>query len=256
MAVTTTASSQRVVIPQYSKARVLGVWAMAALPMGFLAWVVAPVVATFLDGPMPLIRTLIPALTLGLAWQFALVVWLVRREQGTLRWSVVREALWLRAPQSPAGDRRGGRLWWVLVPMTLAFAAEELLPEIPHPASHAFGEILDSPAGRELLGGNLLWPAVVIVMMVLNTVLGEELLFRGLLLPRMGGAFGRADWFVNGVLFAAYHLHQPWSMTSAFWDTFILAFPSRRYRSALLGIIVHSTQTVFLLVAVTALVVG
>jgi uncharacterized protein len=31
-------------------------------------------------------------------------------------------------------------------------------------------------------------------------VLGEELPFRGFLLPRMRGAFGRTDWIVNGVL--------------------------------------------------------
>ncbi|MEI8407067.1 MULTISPECIES: hypothetical protein [unclassified Kribbella] len=24
------------------------------------------------------------------------------------------------------------------------------------------------------------------------------------------GTFGRADWLVNGVLFACYHLHEPW----------------------------------------------
>ena len=47
-------------------------------------------------------------------------------------------------------------------------------------------------------------------MFVFNTVLGEELLFRGYLLPRMNGVFGRRDWLANGVLFAAYHLHVPW----------------------------------------------
>ena len=51
-------------------------------------------------------------------------------------------------------------------------------------------------------------------MFLFNTVLGEELLFRGFLLPRMNGAFGRGDWLANGVLFAAYHLHVPWAMPS------------------------------------------
>jgi len=129
-------------------------------------------------------------------------------------------------------------------------------PKVPHPASHAFGEVLDSDVGHALLNGNPVWPILVVLMMVLNTVLGEELLFRGLLLPRMQGAFGRADWFVNGVLFATYHLHQPWSITSAFWDTFILSYPSRRYRSAVLGILVQSMQTLVLLVGVVAVVAG
>ena len=75
-------------------------------------------------------------------------------------------------------------------------------------------------------------------------MLGEELLFRGLLLPRMNGRFGRWDWVANGVLFALYHLHVPWVIPQALLDTFILAYPSKRYRSALIGIIVHSSQSV------------
>jgi membrane protease YdiL (CAAX protease family) len=74
-------------------------------------------------------------------------------------------------------------------------------------------------------------------------VLGEELLFRGLLLPRMQGRFGRWDWAANGLLFAAYHLHVPWVIPQTLLDSVILAYPSRRYRSALVGIAVHSAQS-------------
>jgi magnesium-transporting ATPase (P-type) len=41
--------------------------------------------------------------------------------------------------------------------------------------------------------GNWIFYAVEVVLVVFNTVLGEELLFRGVLLPRMRGAFGRWD---------------------------------------------------------------
>jgi Type II CAAX prenyl endopeptidase Rce1-like len=64
-------------------------------------------------------------------------------------------------------------------------------------------------------------------------MLGEELLFRGFLLPRMNGAFGRGDWVANGVLFAGYHLHVPWVVPAGLLDTFIFSYPSKRYRSAL-----------------------
>src|SRR5215212_10919325 len=56
----------------------------------------------------------------------------------------------------------------------------------------------------------------------------EELVFRGLLLPRMRSVFGKGDIFVNGLLFALYHLHQPWSMPAAFIDgTLNQAYPTR-----------------------------
>ena len=231
-------------VPQYSVRRVLGTWAAAALPMAALAWVGAPLLAGTFEGPSAWPRAIILCLTAGLVWQFAFVAVTVRREQGTLRWSVVKEALWLRSPRNPRTGRRGGRLWLVLVPLVLAVAAKELLPKIPAPAHRDQGLFLQSAAGHDFFSGNWPWFAIIVTMMVFNTVLGEELLFRGLLLPRMRGAFGRWDWLANGVLFGVYHLHLPWSIPANLLDTFIISYPASRYRSALLGICVHSVQTV------------
>ncbi|HYH90063.1 MAG TPA: CPBP family intramembrane glutamic endopeptidase [Solirubrobacteraceae bacterium] len=80
--------------------------------------------------------------------------------------------------------------------------------------------------------------------------------FRGLLLPRMNGAFGRYDWLANGVLFATYHLHVPWVIPAALLDSFFLSYPAKRYRSALIPIAVHSVQSVVILGASLALVLG
>jgi uncharacterized protein len=244
-------------IPQLSRRAILGVWAAAAVPMGLLSWVVAPRIADGLTGPNALFRALIAALTAGLVWQFALVLGLVYREQGTLRWSVLREALWLRAPRHPRTGRRGGRAWLILPALIVAEAAGSMIvPSLPHPEARDFGAFLGSHAGHVFLNGAWGWFAVIVVLMVFNTVLGEELLFRGYLLPRMGGAFGRRDWVANGLLFAAYHLHEPWVIPSALCDMFIIALPVRRRRSALLGIAVHSAQSVFFLFLLLGLVLG
>jgi len=241
-------------LPQYTLAGILGVWAAAALPMAALAWLVAPRLADALDGPTALPRALIGLLAAGLVWQFVLVLVLVRREQGTLRWPVVKEALWLRSPVSPRTGRRGGRIWWIVLPLVLVFAVEEMLPTLHTPASRDMGLFLESDAGQTFLSGNWVWFAVIAAMVVFNTVLGEELLFRGLLLPRMQGVFGRGDWAANGVLFAAYHLHTPWVIPWTLLDALVLSYPSRRYRSALIGIAVHSAQSVVILGLVLALV--
>ena len=120
--------------------------------------------------------------------------------------------------------------------------------------THDFGTILSTDGGRALLSGN--WPlyALILVMIVFNSVLGEELLFRGLLLPRMRAAFGRADWVVNGVLMGAYHLHQPWSIPSSIVAGWLMAYPTKRWRSAWMGIIVHSSQSAVLGVLTLVLV--
>ena len=57
------------------------------------------------------------------------------------------------------------------------------------------------------------------------------------------------------MLFACYHLHEPWVIPQTFLvDTFAEALPSRRWRSALIGIAVHSGQTVFFIVIALVLV--
>jgi membrane protease YdiL (CAAX protease family) len=241
-------------LPQLGLGGIIAVWAAAALPMGLLAWVVAPLLADHLTGPGALSRGLIIALTAGLVWQFVLVLILVASEQGTLRWSVLRDALWLRAPRARRSGRRGGRAWLIVLPLIVALAAEELVPGPANPVGRDLGEFLGSHAGHTLLAGSWGWFAIMAAMFVFNTVLGEELLFRGFLLPRMNGVFGRRDWLANGVLFAVYHLHVPWVIPAGLLDTFILAYPSRRYRSALIGIAVHSAQSVFFLALVLSLV--
>lgn len=232
-------------VRQYSRAQVLAVWAAAAIPMGVLAWVVAPWLGDRLGGDEPLAQALLILLTFGLIWQFALVVVLVRQELGGLQWPRVREALWLLPPRDPNSGRVGGRVWWWALLFVALFGIWALVPAIPGPSPRDFPEFVGGDRGEEFFSGAWGWFAVLLVLSLFNTVLGEELLFRGLLLPRMRGAFGKWDWFANGVLFALYHLHQPWSIPSTLVDgPFLIAYPSRRFQSTWMGIIVHSSQQV------------
>jgi membrane protease YdiL (CAAX protease family) len=243
-------------VRQYSLAQILAVWAAAAVPMGVLAWVVAPWLSDQLGGDEPLTQALLLLLTAGLVWQFLLVLILTRHELGSLRWSRVRDALWLRPPRDPRTGRVGGRVWWWVLPFLVLFGLEQVLPGITGPVSRDFGEFLGSDRGQEFFQGAWGWFAVEVVLVVFNTVLGEELLFRGLLLPRMRGVFGRGDFVANGVLFAVYHLHIPWVIPTALVDILALAYPSRRFQSAWMGIIVHSAQSVFAVVFVLTFVLA
>jgi membrane protease YdiL (CAAX protease family) len=204
---------------------------------------------------VPMFKALIVLLTAGMAWQFLLVAFFVWREQRTFRWAVVRDALWLRAPRSPKTGQSGGKLWLILIPLIVLFTVEELLPSVGAPTNRDLGKFLDSDAGHTFMSGNWGWFGLILALFVFNTVLGEELLFRGLLLPRMHRAFGRGDWAANGILFAGYHIATPWMMPATLLiDTFAIAYPSRRYQSAWIGIAVHSAQSVFFAVVILMLV--
>jgi len=47
----------------------------------------------------------------------------------------------------------------------------------------------------------------------------------------------------------------PWAMPATLLDTFLIAYPTKRFRSAWIGIAVHSAQSVFFAILILTLVV-
>lgn len=255
------------IIPQYSLRKILMIWATAAIPMALLGWVIAPAMAS--DPNQPGFERL-AILTIGLVWQFVLTMCLLYQETGSLQWSVIKERLWLQSPRSPkTGEKKNRFLWW-LIPLILVAAIFDIMvsgildtlwisifPFLAESPGLSLSTALDSPEWKLKMVGAWGVLALFIFQAVFNTILGEELLFRGLLLPRMSGVFGKWDWVMNGILFGFYHLHQPWMILSAVVQgMFLLALPSRIYRSAWFGIVLHSGQSVFFTILILGLVLG
>jgi len=110
-------------------------------------------------------------------------------------------------------------------------------------------------------------------------MLGSGVLFAWTCLPRLARAEGRdprllvvilrgaldglaavapvgdRDWLANGALFAAYHVHLPWMIPVTLVDTFLIAYPTKRYGSAWIGVAVHSSQTIVFTLLLLTLVV-
>jgi membrane protease YdiL (CAAX protease family) len=93
-------------------------------------------------------------------------------------------------------------------------------------------------------------------MAVFNTILGEEFLFRDVLLPKMEAVFGRWSWVANGILFGLYHVHQPWGILGSVLAGLLYTFPAYRFRSTWMSIILHSAQCVFFAFLVLEVVLG
>src|SRR5215211_5978659 len=117
---------------QYSLAKILGIWALAAAPMGILNWIVFPLVAPdFGADPLGFGVTLMVLLTLGLVWLFVLSMIIVHREEGDLRWATVKRRLRLNTPREPATGEPRARLWLWVVPFLVAVALVELVLNTP-----------------------------------------------------------------------------------------------------------------------------
>jgi membrane protease YdiL (CAAX protease family) len=256
---------------QYSLAKILGIWAAAVIPMVVLGWVVAPLIGDSIDMGVGNENreafTRAGLIAIGLIWQFVLVMGIILREEGNLRWSTIRKRCWLNTPRDPKTGEARSKLWWLLAPLILLVVIiqmapltdlwETAVPFLGEPDKYSLTVLMESEDRKAALEGAWQVLALFVVIGVFNTIIGEELLFRGILLPKMQGVFGKRDWVANGLLFGLYHLHQPWTIIgSAIEGIFCLAWPSRRFRSAWMGIIVHSAQTVFFIFIALGLVLG
>ena len=245
---------------QYSLAKIIGLWAAAALPMAILGWVVYPTLTPDLTAdPLGAGITRIVLMSLGLIWIFVLSILIVYREEGDLRWTTVKRRLRLNTPLDPKTGVPRRKLWLWLIPIIILGIASQqtygaalknlwvgALPSLaPPPGYDPFEAILGSPDLMAQLAGNWSFFGLFLVLLVFN-IFGEEFFFRGVLLPKMGGVFGRWDWVANGALFGLFHLHEPWVILPAAIDGAILfAFPAKYFRSTWFSIIIHGSICVF-----------
>lgn len=247
---------------QYSFSKILAIWASVTLPMVLLAWVVAPVL-------IPLVP-LYPGLTfwllmiIGMAWQFVVSLIILRRELGNLRWESIRQRTWLNLPRDPQTGEEHPRLFWWLLPCLLFSALTGLFirdyldapiawifPALKAPAYTDISKLADPQfIGQWWILG------LALVSLVLNYFLGEEFLFRGILLPKMSGVFGRWDWVANTVLFGLYHLHIPWGIPSAIISSLAIVWPARRFRSNWMAVIVHGAEGSTFIFMVLGVILG
>ena len=238
--------------------------------MGILSWIVFPLVAPdFESDPLAFGVTRVALLTLGLMWLFVLSMIIVRQEEGDLRWATVKRRLRLNTPQQPSTGEPRPRLWLWVVPFLVAVVVVELVlrspiqnawvsvfPFFKEPAAYRFDAIFESQVILARLEGAWWFFALFVIYAVFNTFLGEEFLFRGVLLPRMEGVFGRGSWVANSILFAFYHVHQPSGILDSVITGLLYTYPAYRYRSTWMSIILHSAQSVFFAFLVLGVMLG
>jgi CAAX protease family protein len=97
---------------QYSLAKILGIWALAAAPMGILSWIVFPLLGLeFESNPLGFGVTLLVVLTLGLVWLFVFSMIIVYQEECDLRWATVKRRLRINTPRDPTTGQPRARLF-------------------------------------------------------------------------------------------------------------------------------------------------
>jgi membrane protease YdiL (CAAX protease family) len=89
-------------------------------------------------------------------------------------------------------------------------------------------------------------------------ILGEEFFWRGVMLPKMNGVFGKWDGVANGVIGGIYHLSQPWQILGSgiFMWTVFMALPAKTFRSTWVSVIIHGSINVMWSIMILALILS
>jgi uncharacterized protein len=91
------------------------------------------------------------------------------------------------------------------------------------------------------------WPAIIsflavfVIYGIVFNIIGEELYYRSMLLPKLRGVFGKWDWVANGLLFELKHVYQRWTCGAGVFNSLAFALLGGPVASGPLAMLLHWT---------------
>lgn len=126
-----------------------------------------------------------------------------------------------------------------LIAAVPALAPPPFFPALLDPRATVSGEAFAAFVSEPLLG-NWSVPLLYFVMLFFNIV-GEELFWRGLLLPRQERAHGRWAWLVHGALWTLFHVpFYPWQIFALLPTCLALSWVAQRQQNTTAGLLMHT----------------
>jgi membrane protease YdiL (CAAX protease family) len=191
---------------------------------------------------------------LGLAPLLPVAFVMLRQEGNPMGWASLSNRLGLR--------RFGGRHFAVMLGLTVVAFVTTLLTsptqswitdlsswlepgDVFHPLQDptTSSDSLIDPSVTWMgpdAAGNWIWGIAIVAMFFLNIV-GEELLWRGVIWPRQERVHGQRTWLVHGFMWYLFHLpFYPWFAISGIPQAFILSYLFQKTRNTWLVLIMHT----------------
>ena len=104
--------------------------------------------------------------------------------------------------------------------------------------------------------GNWIWGVAIVAIFFLNIV-GEEVLWRGVIFPRQELVHGERTWLVHGFMWYLFHLpFYPWFAISGLPQAFILSYLFQKTKNTWLVLIMHTIFNSVFYVILLGIVLG
>jgi len=111
----------------------------------------------------------------------------------------------------------------------------ELKPTIP---SASANNVIPSEFMGISLAGNW-WILIVLLISLVIATFGEELWWRGYILPRQELAHGKRTWVIHGLLWTSFHLFAPWNLIAILPGSLALSYVAQRLKNTWPAVIAH-----------------
>lgn len=116
----------------------------------------------------------------------------------------------------------------------------------------------NSPTGpaipKEIMGislaGNWWWLSIVMLVSLTIATLGEELWWRGYILPRQELAHGKWTWIIHGIMWNLFHSFAPWNLLAILPGCLALSFVAHRLENTTPALLAHGFANGLLVVGV------
>jgi membrane protease YdiL (CAAX protease family) len=230
----------------------------------FIVYVIMPLLARY---GLPifynyfLVYATLPMLALIVA---AIVAY--RREGNVMAWPELKSRFRL--------NKMDGRSWlWAIGLMLFMFLSASLLsfaarwlasfrffapPDFwpaelkPTAASGAAITAIPSELMGVPLAGNW-WVLIFMLASLVIATFGEELWWRGIILPRQELAHGNRTWIIHGLLWTAFHSFAPWNLISILPGCLALSFVTQRLKNTWPAVIAHGLANGLLVIIIVVL---
>lgn len=204
-----------------------GLLGLFVLPLAWwllILYVITPALLPYVTTPEGEVNGYMTSLVIlvGSLFEFILAVFVLRREGQRFTWAALRTRLNLRWG--------GWKAWGLFILIFIAaFALTQLVLPIGEitasiapppdwfPASqHPFKEVnsIEDALPGVVFKGNYLFLLIFLSSGIMN-IIGTDTWYRGVLIPKLHGLFGRWAWFAGGLIFMFRYLYVWWRIQEA-----------------------------------------
>lgn len=137
---------------------------------------------------------------------------------------------------------------WMTVGLIATFFLQVGLSALFNPlvrqAMAGMGWAIPANAGYDLYRTSFLSISLLAISLFFNIV-GEEMWWRGYILPRQELQHGRWAWLVHGTMWALFHLSRPWELPAKLFVAQVIPFIVQRRKNTSISLIMHILMNTF-----------